>query len=125
MRLTSLALATALVAATATAAFAQPDVKLASTSLGDVLIGPNNLTLYTFDKDTKGKSNCYDMCAVNWPPFYAEPGEKSSNGFTKVKRKDGKLQWAINGMPLYYWKNDKNFGDTTGDGVLGVWHVVK
>src|SRR5262249_11544235 len=34
----------------------------------------NGMTLYTFDKDEKGKSNCYDKCAANWPPLKAEAG---------------------------------------------------
>ncbi|MGN6305865.1 MAG: hypothetical protein ACTHNH_13670, partial [Mesorhizobium sp.] len=28
----------------------------------------NGMTLYTYDKDEAGKSNCYDKCATNWPP---------------------------------------------------------
>ena len=41
--------------------------------------------------------------------------------------KDGKSEkmWAYQGQPLYYWIKDKKPGDTTGDGVGSVWHVVK
>ena len=44
-----------------------------------------------------------------------------------VVDKDGmtKKMWAYKGMPLYYWVKDDKPGDTTGDGVGGVWHVVK
>jgi predicted lipoprotein with Yx(FWY)xxD motif len=28
-------------------------------------------------------------------------------------------------MPLYYWVKDTKEGDTTGDGVNGVWDVAK
>jgi predicted lipoprotein with Yx(FWY)xxD motif len=42
-----------------------------------------------------------------------------------VKRKDGKMQWAKDGMPLYYWVKDTKKGDATGDGVNGVWDAAK
>lgn len=32
----------------------------------------NGMTLYTYDKDETGKSNCYDKCATNWPPLKTE-----------------------------------------------------
>ncbi|TGT48046.1 hypothetical protein EN813_051345, partial [Mesorhizobium sp. M00.F.Ca.ET.170.01.1.1] len=35
------------------------------------------MTLYTFDKDEKGKSNCYDKCAANWPPLKAKASAKA------------------------------------------------
>jgi hypothetical protein len=40
---------------------------------GGVLVGPNGMTLYTFDKDTagSGKSVCNGPCATNWPPLMA------------------------------------------------------
>ncbi len=43
------------------------------------LMDANKMTLYTFDKDEKGVSNCYDDCAAKWPP----PGRRSRNGPSK------------------------------------------
>lgn len=83
------------------------------------------MTLYTFDKDTSGVTNCYDDCAVKWPPLIAASGAKAGGDFSLVKRKDGSEQWAYKGMPLYLWQNDKKPGDTTGDRVGGVWHIAK
>lgn len=90
-----------------------------------MLVGPNGMTLYIFDKDSTGKSNCYNQCAVNWPPFYAEPGAKASGDYTLVTRDDGKQMWAYKGKPLYYWIKDKQPGDKTGEGVGDVWWIVK
>jgi predicted lipoprotein with Yx(FWY)xxD motif len=45
--------------------------------------------------------------------------------YTIVTRDDGSTQWAYDGKPLYGWKNDKQPGDTTGDGVGGKWHTAK
>lgn len=116
--------ALALAGLAATSASAAP-TKMMDTDLGSVLVDQNGMTLYTFDKDTPGTSNCYEQCAINWPPFYADSGAMAEGEYTLVQRNDGTEQWAYDGMPLYYWKNDTQPGDTTGDGVGDVWHVVK
>jgi predicted lipoprotein with Yx(FWY)xxD motif len=82
------------------------------------------MTLYTFDKDEPGKSNCYDQCAVNWPPFLAEAGAMAEGEWTIVDRTDGTKQWAYEGKPLYLYIEDKKAGDVTGEGKGGVWHVA-
>ena len=41
------------------------------TSKGKVWIDDKGMTLYTFDKDTSGKSTCNGPCAQNWPPLPA------------------------------------------------------
>ena len=92
-----------------------------------VLVGPNGMTLYTFDKDTtsSGKSACNGPCATNWPPLMASDMDKPSGDYSVVTRDDGKKQWAMKGKPLYYWIKDVKAGDKTGDGVQSVWHVIK
>ncbi|MEL6641311.1 MAG: hypothetical protein AAFP98_08360 [Pseudomonadota bacterium] len=90
------------------------------------LTASNGMTLYTFDRDGSGVSNCYDSCATSWPPFLAPAGAQSpGGGLTAIQRNDGSLQWAKNGAPLYFWQGDRAPGDTTGDGVGGVWHVAR
>jgi predicted lipoprotein with Yx(FWY)xxD motif len=99
-------------------------IKSAETSAGEILTDAKGMTLYTFDKDTAGTSNCYDECAVNWPPLIAAAGATADDEYTLVERKDGTMQWAYNGKPLYLWKKDAKPGDMTGDGVNDVWHVA-
>lgn len=82
-------------------------------------------TLYTFDKDTKGKSNCADTCAQKWPPAIAAQDDVASGDWTFVESHDGKRQWAYKGMPLYLFAKDEKPGDTKGDGAGGVWHLAK
>ncbi len=97
-----------------------------STNMANgVLVGPNGMTLYTFDKDAGGKSVCNGPCATNWPPFMAGAADKPMGDYSVVTRDDGGKQWAFKGKPLYYWIKDAKAGDMTGDGVNGVWHVVK
>jgi predicted lipoprotein with Yx(FWY)xxD motif len=65
-----------------------------------------------------------ETCATNWPPLMA--GNAAPGGdYSVVTRDDGGKQLAYKGKPLYYWVKDTKPGDKTGDGVNGVWHVVK
>jgi predicted lipoprotein with Yx(FWY)xxD motif len=115
----------------ATAAYAADPAKTMDTSLGKVWTDQNGMTLYTFDKDTKGEttSACTDQCIANWPPFVAAADAKPEGKWTMidVKDKDGamKKMWAYDSMPLYLFVKDKKPGDANGDMVAGVWHVAK
>ena len=99
--------------------------------LGQYLTASNGMTLYTYAKDTKGVSNCTGACAAAWPPYaVSAPSDINAPAtvtgtFGTLTRPDGTLQVTYNGMPLYFWKSDVNPGDTTGQGVGGVWFVVK
>jgi predicted lipoprotein with Yx(FWY)xxD motif len=114
-----------------TAAYAADPAKTMQTAAGEILVAPNGMTLYTYDKDTAGatKSACTGGCIANWPPFVADADAKAEGDWTlvDVTDKDGKAEkmWAYDGKPLYFFKNDAKSGDTKGDGVGGVWHVVK
>lgn len=94
------------------------------TSKGEVLTDSKGITLYTFDKDKQDTSSCYGACAKKWPPFIAAAGATANGSYSLVTRKDGSKQWAFHGMPLYYWVGDTSEGQTNGDGVHGVWHIV-
>ena len=87
----------------------------------------NHVTVYTFDKDTTNpsRSNCDAYCASIWPPYRPAANERATGAFTIIKRDDGSPQWAYQGKPLYTFTKDTKTGDKNGDGVNGVWHVVK
>ena len=106
-------------------ALADAPVKLAETDKGKVLVDAKGMTLYTFGKDTSGKSVCNGPCAANWPPLPVSADAKAGHDYSVVTRDDGTKQWAYKGMPLYSWVKDTKPGDTTGDGVNQVWHVAK
>ncbi|MBC3411139.1 hypothetical protein HU720_07465 [Pseudomonas sp. SWRI51] len=109
------------------ATFAVPGLALAQPAMekGGMLVDHAGMALYTFDKDTGGKSMCNDACASNWPPLKASAGDKAEGKWTQIKRDDGSMQWAYNGKPLYTFVKDKKAGDMTGDGMKDVWHVAK
>jgi predicted lipoprotein with Yx(FWY)xxD motif len=101
-------------------------VKIAKAGDKSLLTGATGgMTLYTHDADASGKSTCNGPCAASWPPLTAETGAKPVGKYTIVTRDDGSLQWAYDGKPIYFWKNGKAAGDTTGEGVGGKWHVAR
>jgi predicted lipoprotein with Yx(FWY)xxD motif len=96
-----------------------------TASAAEMLAAKNGMTLYVFDKDTGASSTCYDACATKWPPYFAKTGAKKEKDWSMTTRKDGKMQWTYDGHPLYFFATDKKKGDAKGDGMGGVWHVVK
>jgi predicted lipoprotein with Yx(FWY)xxD motif len=102
-------------------ALAQAPAKMAD----GMLTNPAGMTLYTFDKDTAGKSACNGPCAGNWPPLMAAADAKASDDWSIVTRDDGGKQWAYKGKALYTWSKDTKAGDKTGDNFNNVWHVAE
>lgn len=127
MHIRSLLFGAAALAALATPALAADYLGgvVKSTDIGgkQVLTDANGMTLYIFDKDEAGTSTCYDDCATKWPPLLAD-GTAAEGDFTLVERTDGTQMLAYKGKPLYYWYEDTKPGDTSGDGVGGVWHIA-
>jgi len=104
-------------------------VKIMSKELvGAFLADGNGMSLYSFARDAKNTSTCIEGCAVNWPPFYADPTTAGEGlelkDFAVITRTDGRQQSTYKGMPLYYFKNDKYPGDTFGQGLGDVWFLV-
>ncbi len=99
-------------------------------ALGSYLTGEDGMTLYVFRKDAPGTSACNGQCATSWPPFTLDAGESVSGGpgvtgsFATIARADGKTQVTYDGAPLYYFAGDAKPGDTTGQGLNGVWFVA-
>ena len=123
--LAGLGLATALVLSLPASAEDYGPFKEMKTSAGEVLVDAKGMTLYTFDKDEAGKSNCSGDCAKAWPPAMAMESDKPVGNLTIIKRDDGSLQWADEGKPLYTFAKDTKPGDVAGDNFKNVWHVVK
>lgn len=102
--------------------------QMPASAINGVLAGPNQMTLYVFDKDAagSGKSVCNGVCATNWPPLMVAAGSAASGDWSVVIRDSGDKQWAYKGRPLYYWSKDAKPGDKTGDGFLNnAWHTAR
>ena len=98
-----------------------------ATTMNGMLVGPNQMTLYVFDRDAvgSGKSVCNGGCATNWPPLMAPAGAKPIGDWSVITRDDGATQWAYKGRPLYFWAKDSRPGDATGEGVGNVWRLAR
>jgi predicted lipoprotein with Yx(FWY)xxD motif len=101
-------------------------------SIGTVLVaGSNGMTVYVFAKDVKdnGKSACSGNCITTWPALTVAAGATPTAGtgvtgtLATITRDDGSLQVTYNGLPLYFFANDKAPGDSNG--VYENWAAVK
>ncbi|MBC8160714.1 MAG: hypothetical protein H7Z42_05790, partial [Roseiflexaceae bacterium] len=106
-------------------------------TLGQILTANNGLTLYVFMNDTENTSACNGGCAAVWPPLLVDEnvaptaGTGVSGVLGTTVRQDGKRQVTYNGLPLYFFAGnaaapaDTQPGNTNGQGIGGVWFVVK
>jgi predicted lipoprotein with Yx(FWY)xxD motif len=96
--------------------------------IGSYLTDIKGMTLYTFKKDSPGKSACEGPCVDNWPLYYQEAvGPKDgldAKDFGTITRADGKKQTTYKGMPLYYFIKDAKPGDTMGQGLKDAWYAA-
>jgi predicted lipoprotein with Yx(FWY)xxD motif len=96
--------------------------------IGKYFTDTEGKTLYWFKKDSAGKSACSGPCLEKWPIYYREtvaaPKGIKGEEFGTITREDGKKQTTFRGYPLYYWINDKQAGDTNGQGVNNIWYVI-
>ena len=106
-------------------------VEVARSAQGQVLVDANGMTLYRFDKDNRGVSNCAGACAQTWPPLLLQTGTTApvtgagvQGPLSVIARPDGGRQVADDGRALYRYAGDIKAGDTNGDGIGGIWHVV-
>ena len=90
----------------------------------DVLTSKSGRTLYTFDKDSAGKSVCHDSCLTLWPAVSAAEAPAANDNWGSIGREDGSPQLTYKGKPVYYYVQDKAPGDANGDKFGGVWHVI-
>ena len=90
-----------------------------------VLSSRDGRALYTFDKDSAGKSNCTGGCLASWPAFTVGNASLAGGDFSVVVRDDGTQQWAFQGKPLYFFAGDTRPGEINGDNQGGVWHALR
>jgi len=117
MKNTSLFTAAVLSILVAGAVHAQPVMR------DGALVDASGRTVYTFDKDEAGKSNCSGGCSAVWPAFTAK-AEATAKGEFGIIEANGARQWTVNGKPLYYFAGDAKPGERNGDGKGGTWHLV-
>ena len=99
--------------------------------LGNILVNSQGMTLYVFKNDKPNQSACSGGCATLWPPLTVAKGvtpvgDSSDTGTLGVfQRADGSYQVTYNQQPLYTYSGDSQPGQTNGNGLYGLWSVVK
>lgn len=109
------------------------EARAATMAAGTVLVaGSNTMTVYTFAKDVahSGTSACTGACLAKWPALTVPAGSTPVAGAgvtgtlgTITRTDDGTFQVTYNGLPLYFFANDKAPGDTNGN--YTGWSLVK
>jgi len=99
-------------------------------TVGTILVAASNMhTVYTFDSDSPGASNCNGGCAAIWPPMSIASGTTPTGGpgvtgqLGTITRGDGSMQVTYKGLPLYFFHSDSKPGDTKGN--YTGWSLVK
>lgn len=107
-------------------------LKVVDSEFGTVVANGRGEALYLFDREQRGKSECYGACAKAWPPVLTKGKPRAASGadaslLGTTKRRNGKLQVTYAGQPLYYY-----VGDSPGtilchdvDEFGGTWLVVQ
>ncbi len=107
-------------------------VRVATTSIGRVLVDARGRTLYLLTADSPGHATCNAQCLAYWPPVPV-PGSLPARlagvpariGSTALPT--GGRTVTAGGWPLYTFVKDTAPGDVTGQGVAsfgGVWYAV-
>src|SRR5262245_44326681 len=129
---TLLAAVVLVVAACNTAPAASPKPFTVSLNTAGQFVGPNGHTLYIFDNDTLGQSNCKPECLTTWPALEVASTPEITVGpgldlaeFTAITRDNGVIQVTYKLIPLYFYSGDTQVGMATGDGVGGVGPIAK
>ena len=107
------------------------EIQVADSQFGKVIWDGSKQAIYLFDKEKGKESECYDDCAVAWPPVLTDGEPKAIEGadqdlLSTTTRKDGKKQVTYNDHPLYYYDEPK--GEIRCHNVNefgGLWLVVK
>lgn len=106
-------------------------VRLASLSVGRVLVDAQGRTLYVFSSDKHHEPTCKNACAAVWPPLlaghvHAVHGVKKK-WLGTVKTSGGKRQVTYHHWPLYTYVGDTKSGEATGQGLNqygGTWSTI-
>ena len=86
-------------------------IKVERTEFGKALVNRAGRAVYLFDLEDSSVPECYEDCAVAWPPVLTKGKPVAGEGATQGKlgtttRKDGSRQVTYAGHPLYFYEHD-------------------
>jgi predicted lipoprotein with Yx(FWY)xxD motif len=100
--------------------------------LGKIVTDGQGFTLYLYELDHQGVSQCTGACAKAWPPLVLPRGVSRPRAGPGVRaallgtapRAGGVLQVTYNRWPLYLWQGDGAPGMATGQRVGMGWFAI-
>ena len=98
-----------------------PEVAVVQVATGRMLVDHRGYSLYTWDGDEPGKSNCFGPCLDDWSPVHAPKMARPRGDWTVVERSPGVVQWAYKGKPVYTSLKDPVARSRVGSDTPG-WH---
>jgi predicted lipoprotein with Yx(FWY)xxD motif len=93
-----------------------------------ILTNAQGMTLYFRTTDKPPSTVCSGGCASAWPPMLVSGSSAPTSGTAlsgklSVQADANGMQVEYNGHPLYTFSGDSAPGQTTGEGIGGIWHV--
>ena len=79
--------------------------------------------VYSYDRDGRHKSACYEECLNDWEPILAPDYARAVGEWTTFDRSPGVKQWAFRGMPVYRHITDVCTHSQDGSDVQG-WQPI-
>ncbi len=97
-----------------------------------MLFDANDQAIYMFEVERTDTPECYDDCAVAWPPVLTEGTPQATGNLDPdllgtTERSDGSIQVTYNDHPLYYYANEAP-GEVKCHNVNlngGLWYVLQ
>lgn len=86
-------------------------ITTADSEFGTMLFHDSGQAIYLFDKELSPTPECYDDCAVAWPPVLTEGPPVAGQGVLPdllgtSMRADGSMQVTYAGHPLYFYAHE-------------------
>jgi predicted lipoprotein with Yx(FWY)xxD motif len=86
-------------------------ITTADSEFGVMLFHDSGQAIYLFDKELSSTPECYDDCAVAWPPVLTDGPPVAAEGVLAdllgtSMRTDGSMQVTYAGHPLYFYAHE-------------------
>ena len=94
-----------------------------TTMSGRMITQRDGWSIFSYEGDSRNKSNCTGACLDGWAPILAADYARPVGEWTTFERAPGVRQWAFRGMPVYRYLPDSKTHSQDGTDVPR-WHNV-
>ena len=100
-----------------------PQFAVHTTMMGRLMVLNEGWSVYSYDGDSRNKSNCDATCLDGWAPILAANYAHPVGEWATFERAPGVRQWTFRGMPVYRHLEDLKYGSLDG-GDVPRWHNI-